>query len=387
MAVSEAARTMAADVADGRRCPVFSGSYDPADVIFLLKPYATSAFDTVGIADKEALIQSGRKHYSEMISPEAPPDPDYLALFHQALDVNIDRFARCLSRLVHAIAREAGPRPVVLASLARAGTPVGVLLRRGLAAIGHPVIHYSISIIRDRGLDERAVATILAAHPDHHLVWIDGWTGKGSIARELRRATGALNARHGWRLPAEMAVVADPAGHARLAATDEDVLIPSAILNATVSGLVSRSVLNDRLVGPDDFHACLVYREYRDIDLSVWFVDRVFARMAGGLAEAVACDWPPARRDRLRARLARYIEAMTALTGVTDTNRIKPGIGEATRAVLRRQPERLILRDERDPDVGHLVHLARRGGIAVEIRPDLPPPWRATAIIRSVGRR
>ncbi len=36
--------------------------------------------------------------------------------------------------------------------------------------------------------------------------------------------------------------------------TREDFLIPSACLNSTVSGLVSRTVLNDDLIGPADFH-------------------------------------------------------------------------------------------------------------------------------------
>ena len=52
--------------------------------------------------------------------------------------------------------------------------------------------------------------------------------------------------------------------------------------------------------------------------------------------------------------------------GVDDPNRVKPGIAEATRALLRRVPNRLYLRDSSDPDVAHLVHLAREANVPVE---------------------
>jgi hypothetical protein len=52
---------------------------------------------------------------------------------------------------------------VVIASLARAGTPIGVLLLRTLRAQGVPAVHYSISIIRDRGIDRVARTISLRA--------------------------------------------------------------------------------------------------------------------------------------------------------------------------------------------------------------------------------
>ncbi|MCB0071546.1 MAG: hypothetical protein KDE20_08820 [Caldilineaceae bacterium] len=68
--------------------------------------------------------------------------------------------------------------------------------------------------------------------------------------------------------------------------------------------------------------------------------------------------------------------------GVTDVNLIKPGIGEATRVLLRRKPELLILRDASEARVAHLVALAREKGVSVEI--DVSLPYYATALIRSV---
>lgn len=50
---------------------------------------------------------------------------------------------------------------------------------------------------------------------------------------------------------------------------------------------------------------------------------------------------------------------------VDSVNRIKPGIAEATRAVLRRVPDHVFVRSIDDPDVALLVGLAREKGIVV----------------------
>lgn len=355
--------------------PGFSGSYSPGDVTFLLKPVRLRA---TGIAEKERLIQSGRRHYSEMIAPESPPGPAYMELYRQALARNGARLAEDIAALARALAERAAGRPeIVIASLARAGTPIGILLHRAVERLGLAAPHYSISIIRDRGLDPAALAHIAARHDPADLVFVDGWTGKGAIAGELHRSlAGSPSGFRPW-----LAVVADPAGRADLAATDEDYLIPSGLLNCVVSGLVSRSILNSELVGPGDFHACVYYPEYAAHDVSAAFVEAI-----DGLAAAV--EPPPlARPDLSRAeRAARCDEAIAALMarfGVRDRNRIKPGIAEATRAVLRRVPDRLLVRDPDDPDVRHLVHLALERALAVDL---LPPEssFRAVSIIREV---
>src|SRR5438445_709089 len=97
---------------------MFSGSYDAEDVLFLLKPVR---LEPTPVQEKERLIQSGRRHYSEMIGAERPPSPVYLRLFHQAMARQKTRFARHLLQLAGLIAGTR-PGPIVLVSLVRAGT-------------------------------------------------------------------------------------------------------------------------------------------------------------------------------------------------------------------------------------------------------------------------
>ncbi|MEG8049352.1 tellurite-like stress resistance cysteine protease StiP [Sphingomonas aurantiaca] len=353
----------------------FSGSYDSEDATFLLKPVDMPA---TRIADKEAAIQSGRRHYSEMIAPEALPSERYLALYHAALARNGDRLAVDVASLAaHLAARRPG-REIVIVSLARAGTPIGVLLVRTLRAWGHAAHHYSISIIRDRGIDRVALAHIAGRHDPADAVFVDGWTGKGAIAGELRRS---LAGRPLGFAPL-LAVVADPAGQADMAATGEDYLIASGLLNGIVSGLVSRSILNPDFVGEGDFHACVTYPQHAHADLSRSFVDALAPRAAAAVPRTI--DGHAVRRPSLAAECAAMLADISDWAGTNDANRIKPGIAEATRALLRRVPERVLVRDSGDEDVAHIAQLADEAGIPVD-RLDPKSNYRAITVIRTLG--
>ncbi|MGC5796137.1 cysteine protease StiP domain-containing protein [Sphingomonas sp. NFX23] len=367
---------MRIEAVPGKGTP-FSGSYDAEDVTFLLKPVD---MPPTRIAEKEAAIQSGLRHYSEMIAPESLPSDRYLSLYDAALERNGDRLAADVAALAAHLASRRPGREIVIVSLARAGTPIGVLLVRTLRAWGHAAHHYSISIIRDRGIDEVALAHIAARHDPADAVFVDGWTGKGAIAAELRRS---LAGRPRGFAPL-LAVVADPAGQADIAASGDDYLIASGLLNGIVSGLVSRSILNAGFVGEGDFHACVTYPQHAHADLSRTFVDALAPRAAAAVPRTIADH--AARRPSLAADCAVMLSDVSARAGTKDVNRIKPGIAEATRALLRRVPERVLVRDPADEDVAHIAQLADEAGIPVD-RLDPKSRYRAIAVIRKLGTR
>ena len=69
----------------------FSGSYRDDEVTFLLKPLQMEMTD---VAEKEALIQSGKKHYSEMLSKEKAPTPLHLDAYKKATELGSARMAK-----------------------------------------------------------------------------------------------------------------------------------------------------------------------------------------------------------------------------------------------------------------------------------------------------
>ena len=351
----------------------FSGSYLPEDVQFLLEP--TTIVPTA-IDDKERHIQSGTRHYSEMISVEAVPAPAYMAIYHTALSAGAARLGREIAALALALARDI-PGPITLASLVRAGVPAGVLLRRALSALGRDVAHYGMSIIRDRGLDAAALRRILAERPADGLVFVDGWTGKGAIATELERDFHRLQGR-----APRLVVLADPCGRAWLAGSGDDWLIPSGILGSTVSGLISRSILTPGRAG---YHGCMRWDHLATHDVSRDFVDTVWPHVQAALATATPAAWSIEDRERHAALAGAAIAFVADRHGVDNPNRIKPGIAEATRAILRRKPERVLVASPDDPDLAALLHLAASAGIEIEILPGRIAPYRAITLIRKAG--
>ncbi len=355
----------------------FSGSYRAGDVHFLLKPLALHDF--VDVPEKEYLIQSGQRHYSEMLSPESLPSERYLTQFRQACTANLERMAGdCLALATLIGQRRSGA--ITLVSLARAGTPVGVVLKHLIGVVlQRDVTHYSVSILRDRGIDQVALEYILAAgHAPESIVFVDGWTGKGVISRELEAAIAEFNVRRGTCIDGGLYVLSDLAGTAACAASCDDYLIPSSILNATVSGLISRSILNEA-IGPGDFHGCVYYQQFELHDQSQRFADELVAQ---ALAMApLPCALAPMDKEQAATVSRDYMRAALAQHGVKDINMIKPGIGEATRVLLRRTPRLLILRDAGAPEVVHLVLLAEEKNILVQVDPGLP--YHAVSLIRN----
>ena len=330
--------------------------------------------------EREEAVQSGGAHYAESLPHEYRPDARYLALYRSVLAATAPRLAQAVGTVTELVLRERGP-DVVLASLARAGTPVGVLLRRWAAwAHGLDLPHYAVSIVRGRGIDRLALRHLAEHHAPSRVVFVDGWTGKGAIARELAASVAEHEYDTGVRFDPCLAVLADPGRCATTFGTREDWLIASACLNSTVSGLVSRTVLHPRLVGPRRYHGAKFYAELACSDVSAGFLDAVSAQFphAGDTA---------APTDRVADHAgSRAVERIVDAYGIGDVNLVKPGVGETTRVLLRRMPWRVLVRPGApDIDLAHIRLLARRRGVPVEEVADLP--FNCVGLIRPGGSR
>ena len=162
------------------------GTYKAEDVTILLKDIS-GLVEPQSTAEREAQIQAGR-HYSEMLPIEYEPSEKYLQAYFDALN----RYAKITAAAVASVAEKIfcdKGKKVALVSLARAGTPIGILIKHYLERkFSCAAAHYTISIIRGVGIDKNAVQFILARHAPEEIQFVDGWTGKGAIQRELTKA-------------------------------------------------------------------------------------------------------------------------------------------------------------------------------------------------------
>ncbi|MEO6530689.1 MAG: cysteine protease StiP family protein [Specibacter sp.] len=348
------------------------GSYPASEVTWLLKDLSHLSLEAP-TADREHAIQSGAANYAESLPVEYTPSPEYQALYEDAVVRAGERIATAVG-VVTELALAARDNQPVLVSLARAGTPIGILMRRWARQIhGRQLPHFTMSIVRGVGLDQTALRYLTANFDPARILFVDGWTGKGAISRELSAALDDFAASDGVRFPDDIAVLADPGHCVSMFGTREDYLIPSACLNSTVSGLVSRTVFNTDHIGPDDFHGAKFYAELAPADVSNDFLaaicahfDRVRPAVAQQLAQHTA-DAPAPTWVGWQA-----VERISSEYGINNVNLVKPGVGETTRVLLRRVPWRVLVNPDAMDDVAHVLLLAEQRGVPVEQVPGLP---------------
>ncbi|MDR1135474.1 MAG: cysteine protease StiP family protein [Clostridiales Family XIII bacterium] len=354
-------------------------SFKPHDVTLLLKD-VTGLVKPLETAAREAAIQSGT-HYSEMLPVEHRPTDEYLSVYSAALARFAPLTATAAASVTEQIIADKG-RSAVLISLARAGTPVGVLIKRfAKRAFDAELPHYSISIIRGRGIDTNAMKYILERHEARHLQFVDGWTGKGAIQSELERAMKDYP-----DVPCDLAVLSDPAFAAAKYGTRQDFLIPSSCLNSTVSGLISRTVYRPDIIGAADFHGAMYYREFKDDDRTYEFIDTVerhfdlsntdHRKPPVGFAESRTVNTLAATPGGLPAsddaKVGGYAETqrIAADFGIKDINLVKPGIGETTRVLLRRLPWKILVHSLSDYEyLSQIYRLAKEKGVEILVYP------------------
>ncbi len=346
------------------------GTYKKDDVTLLLKDI-TGCVEPLGTKEREARIQSGT-HYSEMLPLEYEPSTAYLNTYYDALKRYAQLTADAVASVAEQIWMENG-KDAVLVSLARAGTPIGILIKHYIAQKYHTdVTHYSISIIRGRGIDQNAMNFILAHHSPASIQFVDGWTGKGAIQRELEQAMLYYPG-----VSSGLAVLSDPAHLSKKCGTHEDFLIASSCLNATVSGLLSRTFYRSDLIGPNDFHGAVFYQELMAKDLTYQFIETVehhFSFHSHFASEPI----PVSKSSK------KEVYEIGQQFHINNINFIKPSIGETTRVLLRRVPWKILVHSYHDEEhLGHIYQLAKEKGVEVIEYPLVN--YRACGLIQSMA--
>ena len=295
--------------------------------------------------EREEAIQSGGAHYAESLPVEYQPTP-----VPGAVPRGAGRRRRRGSRRPSASSprwcspsggrrRSWSPWPAP-APRRRPDAPLGAVPARP-----RPAALRGLDRARPRHRRQRAA---LAGRPPR--------PGRRGVRRRLdrqgrhhprtrRRARGVRTPAASPGFDPEMAVLADPGCCVRTYGTREDYLIPSACLNSTVSGLVSRTVLRADLVGPNDFHGAKFYRELAGADVSVDFLDtgrRPLRRGHGRSTRRPRSCCRPDRSPTWEGWAA--VERISEEYGIHDVNLVKPGVGETTRVLLRRVPWKILAR-------------------------------------------
>ncbi len=325
------------------------------DVIFLLKDLSEE-INEITVEEKEKLISSGI-NYSEFISKESIPSKEMIDIFLNLLEDRKDDIARYVQVISETIFKEKG-EDLVIVSLARAGTPFGILIKKYIKfKYNIDIPHYSISIIRGKGIDFNALKFILKEHKNGLIQFVDGWTGKGSITKELDKSIKLFNEEFNESVSSGLAVIADPARLCNVCGTRDDIAIPNCCLNSTVSGLISRTIHNNKYIKKDDFHGAKYLDYLEEYDLSNEFIKKI-----EGCFKVEDYYIEKYKREKTAEKIVQDIREEF---DVSEINKIKLSIGEASRALLRRKVRCILIKDVEDRDVKHIIQLAKEKDVEI----------------------
>lgn len=162
------------------------------------------------------------------------PEPDLPDSFWEHLNRHVrqaDHIAATAERLAAAILeRHPDPNRLAFAAILRAGVPVADWLQKLLPGS----VAAAISLFVGIGIDCVGLAEFQNRHPDRTLIFVDGWTGKGGVADELKRiGLGPL------------AVLIDPWGCADFTGIETDLFCPSACFTGPATLGFSRTFFTD----------------------------------------------------------------------------------------------------------------------------------------------
>ena len=161
------------------------------------------------------------------------PEPDLSDAFWQDVAAQLDNqkirdAAQSLAAAI--IQQEEEPERIIFIAVLRAGVPIAKWLCQMLPGS----ISAAVSLFVGIGIDRQALSRLQADFPDRKIIFVDGWTGRGGVARELAR----LNA-------GPLAVLNDPWGWADFSGIQEDIFCPSACFTGLATLGFSRTFVVD----------------------------------------------------------------------------------------------------------------------------------------------
>ena len=142
-----------------------------------------------------------------------------------------------------------------------------------------------------------------------------------------------------------------------------------------MSGLISRSLYTEQDEG---LHRSVFYDNLIKVDHSLAFIDCIDAtrRTLSTPLERLPTYKQP------RYQTADLIDKLAIEYNISNRNRIKPTIAEATRAILRRDPECILLASAEHPDTILLRHLCAQRDIPISVLGDKILPYQAITLIK-----
>ncbi|MEA1962465.1 MAG: tellurite-like stress resistance cysteine protease StiP [Bacillota bacterium] len=306
-------------------------------------------------------------------SPESQADQELNRLIIESMRRNTAQICGLHDRLIEKMmVKVPRGKKILLVAILRAGLFISLGLAKRMAYLsGEDVPVVALGLFHEAGIDRQAFAQICADYPEYYPVFVDGWTGRGVVAAELREDCSRLNDAPDLQGFPLLATLVDPGHYGDLWGTDQDVLLECAHFSAPEVLGFSRAFIKD----PGQmWHAYTYPDEYCNHALiEAWL--NIFSSENSNLPEDRPCKVQ---------NLDALLNEITLITG-TQAGQWKVNINEVARTFVNRKPKQLILgitSAEAECSIPSIVYLAEKYSVPVEFIPQLGEKYNFLAAVR-----
>ncbi|MBF0112207.1 MAG: hypothetical protein HQK74_05680 [Desulfamplus sp.] len=186
-------------------------------------------FDTPHLFRPLNKAYNGNTTFWSTPSPEPNLTDDFWQDVQSSVNPKIFNAAKNLAESV--LNWQPNPKKLLFISILRAGVPITEWLCQMIPEAQGVTLSLFVGI----GIDRVALDAIKRDFPDRTPIFVDGWTGKGGVAREIKKLKIA-----------PLAVLIDPWGWADFAGVQEDIFCPSACFTGVATLGFSRTFFVDK---------------------------------------------------------------------------------------------------------------------------------------------
>lgn len=321
----------------------------------LVNPYKEKIFRG------EESFSGQTKGWERWVKPSPEPKPDKILndLLMKSLSLHGPFLSGLHERLVVKIIDQIDPERLLLIGILRAGLYVSTGLSRRLEYRGYRVPVVALALFHEAGVDQIALKRIMRDYPDKIPVFVDGWTGRGVVARELKQSVPE----------ALLATLVDPGHYGDLWSTDIDSLVESAHFTATETLGFSRAFITN----PTQIWKAYKYPDsFCNIQLlRAW--DRVFDCKPAVIQEI--------NKPQSLSELLAFLTKLIASESVS----WKVNINEVVRSLVNRNPLELVVGAKvQDAEIAMptVVYSAKKRGIPIKYIPEMRNEYNCLAAVR-----
>lgn len=308
-------------------------------------------------------------HYCDFIPVEKPMDPAYEVIFNKMLKLTEEQTAFYVGKLTKMVCEKYSD--VVFVSLLRAGTVIGVLMKRyAMKVLNKDIKHYSVGLSRGKGIDFNALKYIIRDNPHKTIIFIDGWVGKGTTKMELDRTCNLFNKKYGTHVEPIIAVLSDLKNISDFCATSKDILLPNSLINAQGCGLISRITQNEQIIRENEYNGAIIFDDLKEEDKTYILIDSISKYFGKTEDKSPLIDEP---------KSSIVLDSIIDKYKIQNINGIKAGINETIRILLKRNVSFVLVKNINNLKLEPIKYLCDIKKI--EIREDGTLPCESMAII------